>query len=317
MQRLATYGPLLALVAVLLLGWWVNPRFLSGANLENVLTRSAFVGIIALGATFVIISGQIDLSVGSMAALIAGLMILLMNRLVPVMGTGLPTVACGMALGLALGLASGWLNGFVTTRGRVDAFIVTLGTMGIFRSLVTWLADGGTLRLDSAVKDTYAPVYFSGVLGIAWPIIVFATAAIAATVVLNATRFGRYIYAVGSNAEAARYSAVNVDRVRMLAFVVQGLCVALATLIYVPRLGSASNSTGLGWELEAITAVIVGGTALRGGSGQVWGTVVGAIILSLIGNILNLTDAVSPHLNGAIQGLIIILAVLVQRGRRV
>jgi ribose transport system permease protein len=133
---------------------------------------------------------------------------------------------------------------------------------------------------------------------------------------MRRSRFGRYCAAIGSNNEVARYSSVSVDRVRMATYVILGLLVGLATIMYVPRLGSASASTGVLWELEAIAAVIIGGTVLKGGFGRVWGTVIGVIILSLIGNILNLTDAVSPYLNGAIQGVIIILAVILQRDKK-
>ena len=129
------------------------------------------------------------------------------------------------------------------------------------------------------------------------------------------TRFGRHVEAVGSNDRVARYSSVDVERVRLMTYVQLGLLVGLATVIYVPRLGSASGSTGVLWELEAIAAVIIGGTALKGGHGIVWGTVVGVLILSLIDNILNLADLVSPYLNGAIQGIIIVLAVVLQRDR--
>jgi ribose transport system permease protein len=313
-RHLATYGPLVALVLLLGLGALVHENFLTFANLENILTRTAFVGIIAIGATFVIASGQIDLSVGAMSALASGVMILAMNRWVGPLGEGWATIVAGMGVAVAVCLACGALNGLLVTKGRIEAFIVTLGTMGIFRSLVTWFADGGTLTLHNAVRETYRPVYFDGLLGVKWPIWTFAAVAVAATVLLERMRFGRYCLAVGSNAEAARYAAVPVDRVRWLAFVVQGFCVALATMIYVPRLGSASGSTGLMVELDAITAVILGGTALKGGSARIWSTVVGAILLSIVGNILNLSR-VSPYLNGTIQGIIIILAVLVQRRR--
>jgi ribose transport system permease protein len=128
--------------------------------------------------------------------------------------------------------------------------------------------------------------------------------------------FGRHAAAVGSNDQVARYSSVNVNRVRMLTYVFLGILVGVATIMYVPRLGSASPSTGVLWELEAIAAVIIGGTMLKGGFGRVWGTVIGVLILSLIDNILNLTDGVSPYLNGAIQGVIIILAVILQRDKK-
>ena len=126
-------------------------------------------------------------------------------------------------------------------------------------------------------------------------------------------RFGRHVTAIGSNAEVARHSAIRVDRLRVATYALQGLCVGLATLIYIPRLGAVTPSTGMLWELEAIAAVIIGGTALSGGYGRVWGTVAGVLILGLVANILNLTSFVSPHLNGAFQGAIIVIAVFLQR----
>lgn len=312
----ATLGPLLALLALALLGVAINDAFASPANLSNLLTRSAFIGIIAVGATVVITSGGLDLSVGSMSALLSGVMIILMNAAMPTLGGGWATIAFGIVAILACGLAAGALNGLVITRARIEPFIVTLGTMGIFRSLVTWLADGGTLSLDFALRGTYRPAYYGTVLGIPFPILVFALVAVAGAVLVNRTAFGRRAAAIGSNETVARYSAINVERTKLMAYVFQGLCVAIATVIYVPRLGSASASTGLLWELEAIAAVIIGGTLLKGGYGNVPGTVIGAVILSMIGNILNLTDVISTHLNGAVQGLIIIVAVVLQRGRR-
>ena len=130
---------------------------------------------------------------------------------------------------------------------------------------------------------------------------------------MRKTPFGRHCASLGANEQVARYSAVKVDRVRMATYVLLGLLVGVATIMYVPRLGSASGSTGVLWELEAIAAVIIGGTVLKGGFGRVWGTVIGVLILSLIDNILNLASIVSPYLNGAIQGVIVILAVVLQR----
>lgn len=310
------WGPVIALIALVALGAFLNPNFLSYGNVTNVLARSAFIGIIAVGMTFVITSGGLDLSVGSMAAFIAGVMILIMNALVPSMGVGWGVILIGMAAALVVGVAAGLVNGLLITQARIEAFIVTLGTMGIFRSLITWLADGGTLSLDFAVREVYRPVYYDGILGIAWPIIVFALVAIIGEIIMRKTPFGRHCAAIGSNEQVARYSAVHVDRVRLMAYVLLGVLVGIATIMYVPRLGSASSSTGVLWELEAIAAVIIGGTVLKGGFGRVWGTVVGVLILSLIGNILNLANLVSPYLNGAIQGVIIILAVVLQRQRK-
>jgi len=309
-------GPLLALVALIALGASLNSNFLSYGNVTNVLARSAFIGIIAVGMTFVITSGGLDLSVGSMAAFVAGLMILVMNALVPSMGVSVWVILIGVATALVAGLAAGLLNGFLITRLGIEAFIVTLGSMGIYRSLVTWIADGGTLSLDFGLRQLYRPVYYDGLFGVAWPIIVFALVAIAGEIVMRFTAFGRHCAAIGSNEQVARYSAVHVGRVRIATYILLGMLVGVATIMYVPRLGSASSSTGVLWELEAIAAVIIGGTVLKGGSGRVWGTVVGVLILSLIGNILNLASLVSPYLNGAIQGVIIILAVVLQRDRQ-
>ena len=264
-------GPFLALVLLFILGTSINDAFLSSGNLSNIFTRSAFIGIIAVGATFVITAGGIDLSVGSMAAFISGAMIVVMNGLVETLGPGLETVLIGVVLSIVLGIGAGAINGLVSTKGKIEAFIVTLGTMGIYRSLAGY-------------------------------------------VLLNMTPFGRKCFAIGSNEQVARYSAIHVDRVKTMTYVIQGICVSVATIIYVPRLGSASSSTGVLWELEAIAAVIIGGTMLKGGYGRIWGTVIGAIMLTTIGNILNLTDAISNYLNGAVQGLIIIVAVFLQRG---
>ncbi|WP_175426689.1 ABC transporter permease [Azospirillum brasilense] len=311
---LKLYGPFLALAALIVLGTIVNPVFLSPGNIGNVLTRTAFIGIIAVGATFVITTGGIDLSVGSLAAFASGVTIVVMNALVGSMGAGLPVILIGVLVALGLGLAAGLVNGLLVTKGRMEAFIVTLGTMGIFRSLVTYIADGGTLSLNSEIRTIYRPVYYGGVFGISYPILAFAVVALIGALIMYRTRFGRYCAAIGSSEDVARYSAINVDRVKLLAFVLQGLCVAIAVVIYVPRLGSASATTGLLWELEAIAAVIIGGTMLKGGYGRIWGTVVGAVMLTLIDNILNLTGAISVYLNGTIQGVIIIVAVLLQRG---
>ncbi|QDA36157.1 ABC transporter permease (plasmid) [Paracoccus liaowanqingii] len=306
-------GPILALVVLMAVGASMNENFLGWNNLSNVLARSAFIGIIAVGMTFVITAGGLDLSVGSMAAFIAGLMIMVMNALLPTLGVGIPVVLAGMAVALLAGLAAGLLNGLLITGLKIEAFIVTLGSMGIYRSLVTWLADGGTLSLDFTLRTFYQPVYYGGLFGIGWPIIVFAVVVVVGEVIMRSTTFGRHCAAVGSNEQVAKYSSVRVGRIRLMTYAALGLLVGVATIMYVPRLGSASSATGVLWELEAIAAVIIGGTVLKGGFGRVWGTVLGVLILSMIGNILNLTDFVSPYLNGAIQGAIIILAVVLQR----
>jgi ribose transport system permease protein len=309
---LRAVAPFVALVLLLILGAFASPNFLSVDNLLNVLTRSAFIAIIAVGATFVISAGGLDLSVGSMVAFVASLMIMFMNSGVI---SSLPLMlAAAMVLAILIGAACGWANGLITTVGRIEPFIATLGTMGIFRGLTTWLSQGGAITLRSSdLQSLYHPAYFGAVLGVPVPIIViFATAAIGAFV-LYRTRYGRHVIAVGSNEDVARYSGIPVNRVRTWTYIIQGLCVAIAVLLYVPRLGSTSATTGILWELQAITAVVVGGTALRGGVGRIWGTICGAFILEIVGNIMLLSNFVSEYLIGAIQGAIIIIAMLVQR----
>ena len=311
---LKTAGPFLALAAIFVIGIFVNEAFLSTGNLSNILARSSFIGIVAIGATFVITAGGIDLSVGSMAAFISACMILIMNALMDSLDSIILIIILALIASLLIGALAGFLNGILTTKAKIEAFIVTLGTMGIYRSLVTYMADGGTLSLNFTISDVYSELYYGVFLGLPYPVWVFLAVAIAGYVLLNMTRFGRHCFAVGANEAVARYSAIQVDRVKTATYMLQGICVAIATIIYVPRLGSASGQTGILWELEAIAAVIIGGTVLKGGYGRIWGTVVGALILTLIGNILNLTDAVSNYLNGAVQGIIVIIAVYLQRG---
>ncbi len=315
-QRIQDLGPLLGLILLCIVGWALNPDFATSANVLNVLTRTAFIGIIAVGMTFVIISGGIDLSVGSMAALIAGAMILLMNGISTSISSPYLVVTIGIVFALLLGAVFGLAHGLLITKGRIEPFIVTLGTLGIFRAYLTYFANGGAITLDNAVSDVYSPVYYGSVLGLPIPIWVFLLTALVGALVLNRTRYGRYVQAIGSNEQVARYAAVEVDRIKILTYVVLGVCVGVATVLYVPRLGSASPTTGLLWELEAIASVIVGGTALKGGEGKIAGTVIGAILLSVISNILNLTSIISVYLNAAVQGIVIIIVAFLQRSRR-
>jgi ribose transport system permease protein len=319
-RRLHGIGPLVGLIALCIGGTFLNGDFATLDNAMNVLTRTSFIGIIAVGMTFVIISGGIDLSVGSMAALIAGSMIWMMNGLKDGLGghtfAPLTIVMLGIVLALVLGGLFGFAHGLLVTKGRIEPFIVTLGTLGMFRALLTWLADGGALTLDNSLADLYGPVYYASLFGVPVPIWVFLVVAAGGALVLNRTVFGRHVQAIGSNEQVARYAAIRVDAVKIATYVLLGLCVGVATVLYVPRLGSATPTTGLLWELEAIAAVVVGGTALRGGEGRVIGTVIGAILLSVISNILNLTSIISVYLNAAVQGAVIIFVAFLQRGRR-
>lgn len=309
---LRAVAPFAALILLLIVGAMVNPNFISINNLTNVATRSAFIAIIAVGATFVISSGDLDLSVGSMVAFVASLMILFMNS--GAIADPALMLAAAVAFTVVAGALCGLANGLITTVGKIEPFIATLGTMGVYRGLTTWLSQGGAITLkDPALQTMYRPAYFGSILGVPIPIVAIFAVTCVAAFVLYRTRYGRHVTAVGSSRDVAKYSGIAVNRVRTTAFVVQGLCVAIAVLLYVPRLGSTSATTGMLWELQAITAVVVGGTALKGGAGRVWGTICGAFILELVGNIMLLSNFISEYLIGAIQGAIIIIAMLVQR----
>ena len=309
---LRAVAPFAALILLLIVGALVNPNFIGITNLANVATRCAFIAIIAVGATFVISAGDLDLSVGSMVAFVASLMILLINS--GVIADPVLMLMAAVVFTILAGALCGLANGLITTVGKIEPFIATLGTMGIYRGLTTWLSQGGAITLRSSeIQTLYRPAYFGNILGIPVPIVVILVVTAIAAFILYRTRYGRHVVAVGSNSDVARYSGIAVNRVRTIAFVIQGLCVAIAVLLYVPRLGSTSATTGILWELQAITAVVVGGTALKGGAGRVWGTICGAFILELVGNIMLLSNFISEYLIGAIQGAIIIIAMLVQR----
>lgn len=314
--NLSIYGPLIGLLILMIVGTLLNHDFLNPTNLSNIISRTSFIGIIAIGATFVIISGGIDLSVGAMAALVAGGVILTLNAVVSTLGISVASILVGTLLALLMGALFGFLHGILITKGRIEPFIVTLGTLGIYRSILTFLANGGTISLNLDLGDLYGPVFYGRILGIPNPILVFLLVALAGGLLLNRTVFGRYVQAIGSSEQVARYSAIPVDRIKILTYMLQGVCVAIATIIYVPQLGSSNSTTGLGWELSAIAAVIIGGTALKGGSGRIFGTVVGAILFETIGNILNLTNIISNYLNGAVQGVILVAVAFLQRGSK-
>ncbi|APO69278.1 ABC transporter permease [Rhizobium mongolense] len=309
---LRAVAPFAALALLLVVGALVNPNFIGITNLANVATRSAFIAIIAVGATFVISAGDLDLSVGSMVAFVASLMILFMNS--GAIADPALMLTAAIVLTIVIGASCGLANGLITTVGKIEPFIATLGTMGVYRGLTTWLSQGGAITLrEPELQSLYRPAYFGSILGVPVPIAVILAVTGVAAFVLYRTRYGRHVVAVGSSSDVARYSGIAVNRVRTIAFVIQGLCVAIAVLLYVPRLGSTSATTGILWELQAITAVVVGGTALKGGAGRVWGTICGAFILELVGNIMLLSNFISEYLIGAIQGAIIIIAMLVQR----
>jgi len=305
----AKYAPILALVILFIISSLASPYFLNFKNITNILRQSSYTGIIALGMTFVIISGGIDLSVGSMVALIGGIVILLLNYF----GGDPMAIAGAIVAGICLGLIAGGLNGLIVTKGKIAPFIATLGTMSIFRSLTLYISNAGEFRSASDIYPVIGSGYF---FNLPIPVWIFFGLGIIFHILLNNTRYGRYVCAVGANEKVAVYSAIKIDWVKLMTYALTGLSVAVTSIMLSSRLNSLSSSNaGVFYELDAIAAVVIGGTSLSGGTGTITGTVIGAIILGMINNMLNMVG-VSPYLQGTVKGLVIIFAVLVQYKRK-
>jgi ribose transport system permease protein len=300
------YAPLLALIVLIIISGILSDHFLVPRNLTNVLRQVSYTGIIALGMTFVIIAGGIDLSVGSMVALVGVITVSLINA---IGGDGWTAVYIGLAAAVVLGAVFGAINGLLVTRGRVAAFVATLATMSIFRSLTLYFSDAGEVVSHNSNYPDIGGGYF---LSIPIPVWAFLLLALFFHILLNNTAFGRHVCAVGSNPVVASYSAIKVRLVIFWTYVIGGATVGISAIMLSSRLNSVSpGDSGLFYELDAIAAVVIGGTSLSGGKGLIWGTVVGAIILGIINNMLNLLG-VSPYLQGTVKGAVILIAVLVQ-----
>jgi ribose transport system permease protein len=323
---LQEYGVLIALVLLFAFSAIKQPGvFLAPENLRNLINQNVAIGIIAIGMTLVIILGGIDLSVGSMMALAAGLAVLAMNKFIA--GGGSEATAVWLALGVGVGAATlmGLVNGLITAYGRIAPFIVTLAGLAGYRSIILAIADGGEIRSSSmeafpalARGGIVIPGVTDGVgrpLLVTWGIIAFVIVALLAGFLLNRTSLGRQIVAVGANETAARYSAVATNRIKVATYALLGVTTGLAAIFNSSRFNAVSSAqSGLYFELDAIAAVVIGGTAMTGGRGRIWGTVAGVLILAIITNMLT-TSNVSTYWQGLVKGLIILVAVLIQRGR--
>ncbi|MDR2095406.1 MAG: ABC transporter permease [Treponema sp.] len=320
-------GFLLLFILATIVGW---PRFLyPPANLMNIIRMQSYTGIIALGMTFIIISGGIDLSVGSMMAFAGGITIFFLNRF---LGNSVWAVALAIVFCLILGVVCGFLNGFLITKGRIAPFITTLGTMAIFRSLILHFSKAANIESANPYYQNFGPGHFlsfpypalqtaadTGGSRFVWlfqpifiPIWIFLILALVFHLLLNNTRFGRYVCAVGANEQVARYSAINVQIIKLIPYCLTGFTVAVSSLLWSSRInGIQPSQVGSGYELDAIAAVVIGGTSMSGGKGSIVGTVMGAIMLGIINNMLVLAG-VSSFLQQAARGLVIIAAVLLQ-----
>jgi ribose/xylose/arabinose/galactoside ABC-type transport system permease subunit len=284
----------------------ISDAFLNPFNLINVARQVALFGIVSIGMTFVILTAGIDLSVGSIVAVTAVVSALMLNLGVPI-----PLVLLG---GLAIGVALGGINGLGITLGRLPPFIMTLGMMVMGRGLAMTISDGHPIHFQNASAD-FAWLGQGYFLGLPVPVWIFAVVAAVAYVVLRYTPFGRNIYAVGSNPEAARLAGINVPLTIFAVYVISGFLSSLTALIFVSRLTVGEPVAGVGLELEAIAVTVIGGTSLFGGEGGIVGTVIGAAIFAVLANLLNLAG-VSPFTQQIVKGAIIVVAVLFEMHRR-
>ncbi|HVO18324.1 MAG TPA: ABC transporter permease [Anaeromyxobacter sp.] len=298
-------GLWIALLILAIASSLVSPHFLNPANLLNVLRQVALYGILGVGMTFVILARWIDLSVGSVVAFSGVLGARLLQ-----LGYPIPTVvACSLAVGSLIGA----FNGLGVSIWHVPAFIMTLGTMVMTRGFDLMVARGGPVDPGPAAERFF---WLGGgyLLRVPTPIYVFAAVCLVSHVVLSHTTFGRTIYAVGSNEEAARLSGINIAFTNFSVFVIGSFLAALSGLIFLSRLSVGDPNSGNGLELEAITIAVIGGTSLSGGEGSVVGAVGGAMILAIIANVLNLAG-VTTFSQQVVKGAIIILAVLLEAAR--
>jgi ribose transport system permease protein len=305
-KLLQQIGSLIGLVLIVVVISILNPSFLAPSNLFNILRQVSINALIAFGMTFVILTGGIDLSVGSILAL--------SSAIVAGMLAGGTDAFLAMGAGILSGLVMGIINGVIIARGKIAPFIATLATMTVFRGLTLVYMDGRPITGlgDNMMFQMLGRGYF---FGIPVPAVTMLIAFGVLYFVLKKTTFGRRTFAIGGNEEAALLSGINVNRMKVMIYGISGLLAALAGIILASRLDSAQPTAGSSYELDAIAAVVLGGTSLSGGKGWIVGTLIGALIIGVLNNGLNLLG-VSSFFQQVVKGLVILLAVLLDRKKQ-
>jgi len=307
-QILIEQKSLIALLLLIVVVSIINPHFFSVDNLLNILRQTSINAIIAVGMTLVILTAGIDLSVGSVLALCGALAATLVGMEVPII-VAVPTA-------LVAGAALGAISGIIIAKGKVQAFIATLVTMTLLRGVTMVFTDGRPVSTGfTDTADQFAWFGTGSALGIPVPVWLMVIVFAAIWYMLNHTRFGRYIYAVGGNESAARLSGINVDRIKIGVYAICGSLAALSAIIVTSRLSSAQPTAGMGYELDAIAAVVLGGTSLAGGRGRITGTLIGALIIGFLNNALNLMD-VSSYYQMIVKASVILLAVMIDNKQK-
>ena len=304
-KTLVKYKSLVGLLLLVVVVSILSPSFLNGRNLLNVFRQTSVNAIIAAGMTFVILTGGIDLSVGSVLALSGAFTASMLASGQNIFISVIVSILCG-------GLV-GFLNGFIISKGKLQPFIATLATMTILRGLTLVFTDGKPITLGSgALAMAFGKIGGGSILKIPAPVIITIIVFIACYYILNYTKMGRYTYALGGNEEATKLSGLNTDKIKIWVYTISGILSAIAGIIITSRLYSAQPTAGTGYELDAIAAVVLGGTKLTGGKGKITGTIIGALIIGVLSNALNILD-VSSYYQMMVKGIVILIAVLLDR----
>lgn len=295
--------PFIGLILLIIVVSILNPSFLDLSNLLNLLRQISINGLIAFGMTFIILTGGIDLSVGSILALSSAFIALMITSGVD------PIIA--LIIGVLIGFVLGAVNGLLVTKGNMAPFIATLATMTIFRGLTLVITDGNSITNlgDSYLFQLFGKGYF---IGIPVPAVTMIIVFVILLIILQKTTFGRHTYAIGGNEVAAKISGIKVNKIKILIYGISGLMSALAGGILTSRLNSAQPTAGTSYELDAIAAVVLGGTSLTGGKGRIVGTLIGVLIIGVLNNGLNLLG-VSSFYQQVVKGVVILIAVLIDR----
>lgn len=304
--RLRDYGIVVALVAIVIALSVSTNTFLTTGNLINVLDQCAVVGLLATGATVCILSGVFDLTASASLALSAIIGVEVVRH---------TSVLVGFAAAIVAGAVLGFVTGSIVVRSGVNSFIATLATSIIYRGLAVVVTSGSIIYPLARQSDDFGMLTWPSLFNLTSATIVFIIVVLAIGAAVATTTFGRRLYAVGGNAEAARLSGIRVGSVHVSAYVISGVCSALAGLVLASRAGSAQSSMATGFELTAIAAAVIGGTSILGGEGAVWRGVVGALLLTLIGNGFNLLGWNTTY-QQVVQGCLILFAVAVDRWLR-
>lgn len=304
-ELLVKYKSLLGLVLLIAVVSILNPSFLSPKNIMNILRQTSVNAVIAAGMTFVILTGGIDLSVGSIlgisGAVCASILVSGQNVVIAVLAA------------LVVGAVVGFLNGFIISKGKLQPFIATLATMTVLKGLTLVYTNGNPITLGSnELAMSFGKIGGGTILGIPTPAMIMILVFMVCYYILHNTKMGRYTYALGSNEEATKLSGLNTDKIKIWVYTISGILASIAGIIITSRLYSAQPTAGSGYELDAIAAVVLGGTSLNGGKGKITGTIIGALIIGVLSNALNILD-VSSYYQTMVKGAVILLAVLLDR----